>query len=408
MPPMSTASGFDAAMLERFADLLVGFGANVRPGQIVAISGETGKEEVVRAIAASAYRHGAKFVDASYFDVHVKRARLQHAAEDTLDFVPSWFGERVLALGDQRCARIALSGPIAPGLLDDIDPERAGRDQLPFLSQTGKIVNDRTTNWSIGPCPSRPWARLIHPELDDDEALAKLVRELVHVCRLDAADPVAAWRERADALVGAGERLTERQLDALHFEGPGTDLVVGLLPTSRFMAARFETVEGIVHMPNIPSEEIFTTPDPERTEGIARSTKPLVVGGSIIRDLEVEFRGGRAVRVDASQNADVLRGYAAKDDGAARLGEIALVDGEGRVGATGTTFFDTLLDENAASHIALGSAYALCLDGEDDLARINHSAIHVDFMIGSPEMTVTGVTRGGERMPVLVRGEWAL
>ena len=133
------------------------------------------------------------------------------------------------------------------------------------------------------------------------------------------------------------------------------------------MAARFETVDGIVHMPNIPTEEVFTTPDPLRTEGVARSTKPLVLGGSIIRDLEVEFRGGRAVRIDASQNADVLRGYAAKDDGAARLGEVALVDGEGRIGATGTTFFDTLLDENAASHIALGSAYALCLDGEEDV-----------------------------------------
>jgi aminopeptidase len=405
---MSNSSGFDAATLERFADLLVGFGANVQPGQIVAIGGEIGKEEVVRALASSAYRHGAKFVDASYFDVHVKRARLEHAAEDTLEFVPSWFGDRMLAMGDQRCARVALSGPIAPGLLDDIDPERAGRDSLPFLKETGRIVNERTTNWSIGPCPSLPWARLIHPELDDDAALAKLVEELVHVCRLDAEDPVAAWSERADALVGVGERLTERRFDSLHFEGPGTDLVVGLLPTSRFMAARFETVDGIVHMPNLPTEEVFTTPDPERTEGVARSTKPLVLGGSIIRDLEVEFRGGRAVRIDASQNADVLRGYAAKDDGAPRLGEVALVDGEGRIGATGTTFFDTLLDENAASHIALGSAYALCLDGEEDVPRINQSGIHVDFMIGSPEMTVTGVTTSGERVPALVRGEWAL
>ena len=408
MLSMSNASGFDAATLERFADLLVGFGANVQPGQIVAIGGEIGKEEVMRAIAASAYRHGAKFVDASYFDVHVKHARLQHAAAETLDFVPSWYGARMLALGEQRCARIALSGPAEPGLLDDIEPERAGRDQLPFLGETGRVVNDRTTNWSIGPCPSLPWAKLIHPDLDDDDALAKLVGELVHVCRLDEEDPVAAWRGRADALVATAGRLTERRFDALHFEGEGTDLTVGLMPSSRFMAARFETVDGIVHMPNIPSEEIFTTPDPERTEGVARSTKPLVVGGSIIRDLEVEFSGGRAVRIDASQNADVLRGYAEKDDGAARLGEVALVDGEGRIGATGTTFFDTLLDENAASHIALGSAYALCLDDEADIARINQSGIHVDFMIGSPEMTVTGLTADGERVPALMRGEWAV
>ncbi len=405
---MASTSGFDAATLERFADLLVGFGANVQPGQIVAVSGELGKEEVVRALAASAYRHGAKFVDATYFDIHVKRQRLLHAGDETLDFVPSWFGERMLALGDQRCARIALSGPIAPGLLDDIDPARAGRDSLPSIRESGRVVNARTTNWSIGPCPSAAWARLVHPELGEHEALAKLVGELVHVCRLDEEDPVAAWRARADALVGTAERMTARRLDALHFEGPGTDLVVGLLPTSRFMAARFETTDGIVHMPNIPSEEIFTTPDPARTEGVVRSTKPLVVGGSIIRDLEVEFRGGRAVRIDASKNADVLRGYAAKDDGAARLGEVALVDGEGRIGATGTTFFDTLLDENAASHIALGSAYAFCLDGEHDLPRINESAIHVDFMIGSDEVSVTGVTSSGDHVPLLVRGEWAL
>lgn len=405
---MSGQSGFDAQTLERFADLLVGFGANLQPGQILAVSGEIGKEEVVRAVAASAYRRGAKFVDASYFDVHVKRQRLLHGDPKTLEFVPSWLGERMLALGDQRCARIALSGPIAPGLLDDVDPARAGRDAMPFLKESGKIVNDRTTNWSIGPCPSLPWARLVHPELSDEEALAKLVSQLVHILRLDEDDPVAAWNARADRLVGAAARVTAHRFDALHFAGPGTDLTVGLLPTSRFMAARFETVDGIVHMPNLPSEEIFTTPDPLRTEGVVRSTKPLVIGASIIRDLEVEFQAGRAVRIEASQNADVLRGYVAKDDGAASLGEVALVDGEGRIGATGTTFFDTLLDENAASHIALGSAYSLCLDGEDDLERINRSEIHVDFMIGSAEMQVTGLTASGERVPVLTGGAWAL
>ena len=405
---MTDASGFDPQTLERFADLLVGFGANVQPGQIVAISGDIGKEEVVRALAASAYRHGAKFVDAQYFDMHIKRERLLRAPADTLEFVPSWMGERILALGEQRCARIALTGPAAPGLLDDVDPARAGRDSLPFLKEGGKVVNERTTNWSMGPCPSLPWAKLVHPELPDDEALAKLVGQLIHICRLDEDDPVAAWGARSDLLVDTASRVTQRRFESLHFEGPGTDLVVGLLPTSRFMAARFETVDGIVHMPNIPSEEIFTTPDPLRTEGVVRSTKPLVIGASIIRDLEVEFRAGRAVRIEASEGADVLRGYVARDEGAAFLGEVALVDGDGRIGATGTTYFDTLLDENAASHVALGSAYSVCIEGEDDLQRINDSEIHVDFMIGSDEMTVTGVTGGGERTTVLARGAWAI
>ncbi len=405
---MTSSSGFDDATLRRFADLMVGFGANVQPGQITAIGGDIGKEEVVRALAESAYRHGAKFVDASFFDLHIKRARLRYAPEDTLDFVPSWYGERILALGDQRCARIALSGPIAPGLLDDIDPARIGRDQLPFLRESGKVVNDATTNWSIGPCPSQPWANLVHPDLEPEAALAKLVEELVHVLRLDEEDPVAVWTARADALVTAATRITERRFDALHFEGPGTDLTVGLLPSSRFRAARFQTVDGIVHMPNLPTEEVFSTPDPQRTEGVVRSTKPLVVGGSIIRGLEVEFQGGSVTRIDAQENADVLRGYTSKDEGASRLGEVALVDREGRIGKLGTTFFDTLLDENAASHVALGSAYAECLEDPADHKRMNESQIHIDFMIGADDVSVTGLTTGGERVPVLVGGDWQL
>ncbi len=405
---MTQPSGFDEQTLERYADLLVGFGANVQPGQVVAIGAEVGKEEVSRALAAAAYRRGAKFVDVSYFDLHVKHARLEHAAEETLDFVPSWYGDRVLALGDQRCARIGLSGPVAPGLMDDIEPARAGRDQLPALKEGGKVVNDRTTNWTIGPCPSLPWARLVHPYLDEKQALAKLVEELVHVCRLDEEDPVAAWTERADFLEDVASRLSARSFDSLHFEGPGTDLTVGLLPSSRFLSAKFETVDGIVHMPNIPSEEVFSAPDPTRTEGIVRSTKPLVVGGSIIHGLEVEFREGRAVRIDAEENAGVLRGYAESDEGACRLGEVALVDAAGRIGNTGTTFFDTLLDENAAAHIALGSAYGICVDSEEDRKRINQSRIHVDFMIGSDEMTVTGIGTDGSRTPVLTAGDWKI
>ncbi|HSD81572.1 MAG TPA: aminopeptidase, partial [Solirubrobacteraceae bacterium] len=189
------------------------------------------------------------------------------------------------------------------------------------------------------------------------------------------------------------------------FEGPGTDLTVGLLPTSRFIAARFETVDGIVHMPNLPTEEIFTAPDPRRCEGVVRATKPLVVGGSIVRGLEVEFRDGAAVRIDAGENADVLRAWAARDEGASRLGELALVDGEGRIGALDTVFFDTLLDENAASHVALGSAYEITV-GAEDHPNVNRSQIHVDFMIGSDDVSVTGVTSGGERVPVLAGGAW--
>jgi aminopeptidase len=403
---MSNGAAFDdPEVLERFADLVVLTAANLQRGQLLSIGSEIGKEAVTRAIAAAGYRHGAKFVDVSYFDLHVKRARLQYADDETLDFVPNWYGERILELGRQHAARVGLTGPAHPGLLSDLDPTRVGRDQLPAVRETGKVVNERTTNWTAVPCPTRPWAQLVHPELDPEEAWVKLCDEILHVCRLDTDDPIAAWRERADTLVAAADRVTARGFDALRFVGPGTDLTVGLLKTSKFLAARFETVDGITHLPNLPSEEIFSSPDPTRADGVVRATKPLVLGGSIIRGLEVEFRDGRAVRIDADENAEVLRSYAARDEFANRLGEVALVDGEGRIGALDTVFFDTLLDENAASHIALGHAYQMCVDdSEADL--VNDSTIHVDFMIGSPDVRVLGLAADGTETPVLVQGAW--
>ncbi len=397
----------DDATITRLADLAIGFGCNLQPGQILAISGEPGKERLIRALAESAYKHGAKFVDVGWFDPWVKRARIQHAAEDTLDYVPPWLGERVLALGEHRAARVALSGPVAPGLLEDLDPVRAGRDRLPSVKEAGTVVNDRTTNWTIVPCPTVPWATLVHPDLPEDEALAKLDEQIVHVLRLDEADPIAVWRERADTLTTAARKLAERGFDSLHYEGPGTDLTVGLLPGAGWEAARFETVEGIEHMPNLPTEEVFTSPDPQRAEGHVTATKPLVlIDGTVVRNLRVRFEGGRAVQVDADSAQDVMRTIVARDEGAARLGEVALVDGEGRIGKLDTVFYDTLLDENAASHIALGQGFPFVARGRE--ADVNESAIHIDFMIGSDELKITGITADGERVPVLHRGAWQI
>jgi aminopeptidase len=398
----------DDAYVERLADLVVGFGANVQPDQIVAITCEPGKERLTRAIAASAYRRGAKFVDVQWFDPWVKRARIAHARDDTLEFVPDWYGERVLALGDAHAARIALSGPSAPGVLEDLDPVRAGKDRLPALKESGKVVNDRTTNWSIIPCPTEAWAKLVFPDLPEEQALAALEEGVAHVLRLDEPDPIAAWRERADALVSAATSLTERRFDALHYEAPGTDLTVGLLPAASWDAARFTTVDGVEHMPNLPTEEVFTTPDPERTQGHVTSSKPLVLGdGTVVRNLRMRFEGGRAVQIDADTAQDTMRTIAEHDSGAARLGEVALVDADGRIGKLDTVFYDTLIDENAASHIALGQGFPFLIS-RDDRDRANESQIHIDFMIGSPEMTVTGITAEGDRVPVLVRGRWQI
>ena len=406
-PPPGGAGETGGDILDRFADLIVRFAANVQPGQIVAISTEPGKLDLTRAVADRAYRAGAKFVDVLQFDLHVKRSRILYAAEDTLDYVPPWYGDRVRALGEHRAARIALTGPSMPGLLSDLDPARAGRDQLPFLRESAQVVNARTTNWTAVPCPTEPWAALVYPGLELPEAYAHLWEDVLHICRLDEADPVAAWTARQDVLCRVAERLTERRFDALHFEGPGTDLRVGLLPTSRWISARFETIDGIEHMPNLPSEEIFTTPDPARVDGTVRSTKPLVAGGTIIRGLRARFEAGRAVSIQADEGGELLAHYAQRDEGASRLGEVALVDRDGRIGPLDTVFYDTLIDENAASHVALGSAYEFTV-GEEDHGRINRSQIHIDFMIGSPEVAVTGLTAIGDRVPVLRGGAWQI
>jgi aminopeptidase len=393
--------------LDRLAALAVRFGANVQPGQVVAVSCEPGKEEVVRAIAAEAYRAGAKFVDVSWFDPHLKRARVLYADDDTLEYVPPWIGRRILDLGELQGARIGLTGPSAPGLLSDLDPVRIGRDPLPFVPEAVKVVNDQTTNWTAVPCPTIPWAQLVFPTLPANAALARLWEQLWHILRLDEDDPVAAWKKRFAHLSSVAARLTALNLSSLHFVGPGTDLTVGLLPTSKWIAAQMRTVGGIDHAPNLPSEEIFTAPDPERTEGYARMTRPLVLGGSSILGLQVRFKGGRAVEVTAEENGEVLAEYLKRDEGSNRLGEVALVDGAGRIGPLGTVFYDTLLDENAASHVAFGSAYAMTA-GEADQANINSSQIHIDVMLGSPEIDVTGTRQDGTELPVLIKGVWQI
>jgi aminopeptidase len=379
---------------------------NLQPGQVVAVSTEIGKEELTRAVAREAYAAGAKFVDPFYFDVGVKRARLEQAADDTLDYIPPWYGARLLSLGDARGARVALAGPVSPGALEGVDPVRSGRDRLPWLQEVLTLIEDRSTNWTIIPCPSPGWAKLVHPQLDDAAALARLCEEIAHVCRIDDGDPVEAWRARMGDLAGAAERLTAHGFDALHFEGPGTDLTVGLFAGSRWATAAFETAEGIRFIANVPTEEVFTCPDPARAEGTVRSTKPLVLtDGTIIRGLRVRFEGGRAVEIDADDGADIIRGRCATDEGAARLGEVALVDREGRIGRVGTIFYDTLLDENAASHLAVGNGFDFVLP-EDAQDRWNRSAIHIDFMVGADDVDVTGLTAAGERVPVLRDGAW--
>ncbi len=398
----------EADFVDALAELTVRLGANLQPGQVLAISSEPGKERLARAIADVAYRQGALFVDLSVFDPHLKRSRALYADRESLRYVPPWLGSRALALGEHRCARVALTGPTEPNLMDGIDPVLIGLDMLPSLAEGMQVVDDRTTNWTAVPCPTESWALLVHPELEPETALARLRSEIAHICRLDEPDPVAAWEQRLANLSGTAHRLDALGLDALRFDGPGTELTIGLFTSGRWSAAHFETVDGIVHAPNLPTEEVFTTPDPERVDGYVTATKPLFTSGTTISGLRVRFEAGRAVEFEADRGAEVLRGLSEHDAGAARLGEVALVDREGRIGPLETVFFDTLIDENAASHIAIGQAYEMVVGDPADLACINQSGIHVDFMIGGDEVAVTGLRRDGSEIPLLRGGAWQI
>jgi aminopeptidase len=396
------------ALAGRLAELAVDIGANVQPGQIVTVSADLGMEELAREVAATAYRRGARYVDVTFFDARVKRARIEHADGETLAFVPPWYGGRVRELGRCHSARVVLTAAPDPDVLRGLDPNRLGRDNLPAVADWMEVLSERTVNWTIVPAPTETWARLVYPELADGAALDRLREDIVHICRLDEPDPAAAWKERSAELYAVGERLSAMDLDAVHFEGPGTDLTVGLLPSSTWIGGIATTIDGVEHLPNVPTEEVFTTPDPERAEGHVRSTRPLtLVDGTLVSGLQVRFEGGRVVGIDAEEGAEVMRVRAARDEGACRLGEVALVDRESRIGRLGRVYYETLLDENATSHVALGSAYEEAV-AEDDIARINKSGIHVDFMVGGDDVDVTGITRAGAAVPILRGGAWQI
>lgn len=391
------------------AEIAVGIGANVQPGQIVAISAEPGHEPISRAVAEAAYARGAKFVDVNYFDPHVKHSRLRHAPRETLDFVPHWIGDRILALGEAGAARISFQGPIEPHLFDDIDPELLGLDLLPRTKESMIVVRKEQTNWCIVPFPTRDWAALVHPELEPDAAYERLWAEIERILRLDEPDPVAAWEARLAQLEGISRRLNELRLDHLRYTGPGTDLTVGLLPGSRWISGKMTSIHGITFTANVPTEETFTAPDPTRVDGVVTATKPLLIPGARpIEGLRVRFEGGRAVQIDADSGAEILRSMCAKDEGAARIGEVALVDRESRIGQSGSVFYSILLDENAASHLALGAAYPFSVEEGPDRERVNQSAIHVDFMVGSDAVDVTGVTADGTEVALLRGGAWQI
>jgi aminopeptidase len=396
--------------LDRLARLAVQIGVNLQEGQTLAVNALAEHAPLVRAVARQAYLAGARYVDVTYGDQHVRRAHIEHAAEEDLGFSPPWLVTRLRELGETGGAVLAITGNPEPELFADLDGERVGKARMKELAEASLKLTDGLCNWAIVAYPNEGWAETVFGE-PDVERLWQAVETAV---RLDEADPVAAWHEHIEKLKARAAALNERRFDALRYRGPGTDLTVGLHPESQWQAAS-DISRGIEHVANMPTEEVFTTPDARRVEGVVRSTLPLQIQGTIVRGLVVRFEDGRAVDVRAESGQDVMRTHVEADEGARRLGEVALVDSDSRVAKTGLVFYDTLFDENASSHIALGTAilsavnWALELTPDERNARgVNHSSIHTDFMIGSPELEIAGVDRDGHETPILQNGSWQL
>jgi aminopeptidase len=360
---------------------------------------------LVQAIAAEAYTAGAHFVDVVYYDPWVKRAHVAGAAEDALGYSPPWLIARLRAAGDSGAATIRVEGG-GVGVMDGVDPARVGASrQLELERVNREIQATAANNWTIVPCATADWAQQVFGAPDVD----RLWQALDRVMRLDEPDPVAAWEARFAQLFTRADQLNRRRFAALHYVGPGTDLRVALGKPSTWLAATFTNSRGRVHHPNLPTEEVFTTPDCRYTQGRVRSTKPLTLRGAVVRDLELTFESGRIVEAEATEGVDVIRAELDNDPGSRFLGEVALVDGESRVGQSGLVFYSTLLDENATCHIAYGNGLAYATNpeaGPEDGA--NRSAIHTDFMVGGPKVTVLGVEAGGLEVPILVNEEWRL
>lgn len=410
------AASIDPVKLDRLAEVAIKVGLALKPGQDLLLTAPSAAMPLVRKVAEHAYKAGAGLVTPILSDEAVTLARYRFAPDDSFDRAAGWLYEGMAKAFSANTARLAIVGD-NPMLLSGEDPAKVARaskaNSIAYQPALEKIVGF-DVNWNIIAYPSASWAKQVFPGDDEDVAVAKLADAIFAASRVDNDNPVAAWNKHNAALRTRTEWLNGQRFSALHYSGPGTDLTIGLADGHEWVGGASTAKNGIVCNPNIPTEEVFTTPHAGRVSGHVVSSKPLSYQGSLIDGISVRFEEGRIIEARAARGEEVLNKVLDTDEGARRLGEVALVPHSSPISKSGLLFLNTLFDENAACHIALGQCYSKCFVGGDKLTPEqiaaqggNKSFIHIDWMIGSDQTDIDGIHADGRRVPVFRKGEWA-
>ncbi len=406
----------DVTKIDRLAELAIKTGVALQPKQDLLISAPIESLPLVRRLCIHAYKAGAGIVTPMFTDPEIILSRYEHASDNSFDASSNWLFNGMAEAFDNNTARLAIVGD-DPMLLSEQDPGKVGRVNK-ANSLASKPIRERITrfdiNWNIISWPGLAWAQRMFPDMPGPKAQFKLAEAIFSASRVDQVDPIAAWNKHNINLRVKSDWLNGQNFQALHFFGPGADLTIGLAEGHEWMGGASTAKNGITCNPNIPSEEVFTTPHALKVEGYVRSTKPLSHQGTLIDEIEVRFESGRIIDARATKGEEVLLKVLDSDEGARRLGEVALVPDSSPISQSGLLFYNTLFDENAASHIALGQCYSKCFKNggnlsKDEVKRLggNSSIIHIDWMIGSKQINVDGISHEGEKVPVFRKGEWA-
>ncbi|MBT2287821.1 aminopeptidase [Paenibacillus albidus] len=404
------------ATLSKYADLAVQIGVNIQPGQILVVHAPILAADFVRMITAKAYAIGASLVKVNWSDEFITRQQFEHAADEVFTKAPTWYAGEMTEFAENGAAVLHVIAD-NPDALKGIDPQRISNFQKTrgaALTKYREYQMSDKFSWCIVAVPSQPWADKVFPDVPAEERMGKLWEAIFHTVRLDHEDPVAAWQEHLKNLDSKANVLNAKKYKKLHYIAPGTDLTIELPKGHLWAQGDSINAKGHSFVANMPTEEVFTAPLKTGVNGTVRSTKPLSHGGNIIDGFTLTFENGRIIKVEAEKGQEALEHLINMDEGARYLGEVALVPHQSPISESNILYYNTLFDENASNHLAIGMAYAFCLEGgkemnaEQQIAHgLNSSVTHVDFMIGSSAMDIDGITEDGNVEPVFRNGNWA-